>query len=285
VTTLRSTGGRNAYRYLAVQGFNTNIDYTFNYFAIPTDITPNRLMVEIHYYDPYDFTLNTGSSITQWGKNATNPAKTETWANESYADGQFQKMKTKFIDKGYAVLLGEYGVIARLSLGSAPLNAEYAGYRLYYMQYITRSLDSHGLVPFYWDNGGTGNNSMGLFDRSTGAKAYPDIIKAAVDTNRIGTGVGMLQLSPNPAKFSLSQNYPNPFNPSTTISFSLPSKSIVSLKVFDLTGQEIAAIVSQELSAGTYSRQWFAANMSSGIYFFRLQAGTYTETKKLVLLR
>ena len=285
VTTVRSTGGRNAYRYLAVQGFNTNIDYTFNYFAIPTDITPNRLMVEVHYYDPYDFTLNTGSSITQWGKNATNPAKTETWANESYADGQFQKMKTKFIDKGYAVLLGEYGVIARLSLGSAPLNAEYAGYRLYYMQYITRSLDSHGLVPFYWDNGGTGNNSMGLFDRSTGAKAYPDIIKAAVDTNRIGTGVGMLQLSPNPAKFSLSQNYPNPFNPSTTISFSLPSKSIVSLKVFDLTGQEIAAIVSQELSAGTYSRQWFAANMSSGIYFFRLQAGTYTETKKLVLLR
>ena len=184
VTTVRSTGGRNVYRYLAVQGFNTNIDYTFNYFAMPTDVTPNRLMVEVHYYDPYDFTLNTSSSITKWGKNATNPAKTETWANESYADGQFQKMKTKFIDNGYAVILGEYGVIARLTLGSVALNAEYARYRRYYMQYITRSLDRHGLVPFYWDNGDTGNNSMGLFNRSTGAQAYPDIIKATVDTNR-----------------------------------------------------------------------------------------------------
>jgi hypothetical protein len=81
------------------------------------------------------------------------------------------------------------------------------------------------------------------------------------------------------------QNYPNPFNPSTTISFSLPSKSIVSLKVYDLTGKETAIVVSQELSAGTYSRQWNAANMSSGIYFYQLHAGTYTETKKLILIR
>ena len=285
VTTVRSTGGRNFYRYLAVQGFNTNIDYTVSFFAIPVDVTPNRLMVEVHYYDPYDFTLNTGSSITQWGKNATNPAKTETWANESYVDGQFQKMKTKFIDNGYAVILGEYGVIARLNLGNAALNAEYAGYRRYYMQYITRSLVRHGLVPVYWDNGYTGNNSMGLFDRSTGAQVYPDIIRATVDTNGVTTGMGMLQLSRRPPLFSLMQNYPNPFNPTTTISFRVPSNSNVSLKVFDATGREIAALVSQELAAGTYTRQWDAAQFSSGMYFYQLQSGTYTETKKLVLLR
>jgi Secretion system C-terminal sorting domain len=95
----------------------------------------------------------------------------------------------------------------------------------------------------------------------------------------------MLQLSTNPVTFSLLQNYPNPFNPSTTISFSLLSKSIVSLKIFDLTGKEIATIDSQELSSGTYWRQWYAANMSSGVYFFQLRAGTITETKRLVLLR
>lgn len=88
-----------------------------------------------------------------------------------------------------------------------------------------------------------------------------------------------------PIGFSLCQNYPNPFNPSTTITFSLPSKSLVSLKIFDLIGKEVATIVSEELSAGSYTARWTAANLSSGIYFYRLQAGTFSETKKLVLLR
>ena len=88
-----------------------------------------------------------------------------------------------------------------------------------------------------------------------------------------------------PTEYSLSQNYPNPFNPTTTIPFSLPSKEFVSLKVFDLLGREVATIVSEELSAGTHTREWNAANMPSGIYFYRLQACVFTETKKLVLLR
>lgn len=88
-----------------------------------------------------------------------------------------------------------------------------------------------------------------------------------------------------PKTFELQQNYPNPFNPSTTISFSIPSRSFVSLKVFDTLGREVATIVSEEMPAGNYSRQWNAANMSSGVYFYRLQAGSFIETKKLVLLR
>jgi hypothetical protein len=83
----------------------------------------------------------------------------------------------------------------------------------------------------------------------------------------------------------LNQNYPNPFNPSTTITFSLSTKSFVSLKVYDLLGREVATLVSEVLSTGAYTRQWNAAKMSSGIYFYRLQAGLYTETKKLILLR
>jgi hypothetical protein len=87
------------------------------------------------------------------------------------------------------------------------------------------------------------------------------------------------------SSFTLEQNYPNPFNPSTSISFDLPSKSFVSLKVFDLIGKEVATIVSEEMPAGSYTKQWNAANMPSGVYFYRLQAGTFIETKKLVLLR
>jgi hypothetical protein len=88
-----------------------------------------------------------------------------------------------------------------------------------------------------------------------------------------------------PTHFALEQNYPNPFNPVTTISFSLPSKSFVSLKVFDLIGREVATLVNEELSSGTHSRQWNAAALPSGIYFYQLQAGNFTETRKLVLLR
>jgi pectate lyase len=85
--------------------------------------------------------------------------------------------------------------------------------------------------------------------------------------------------------FSLCQNRPNPFNPTTMISFDLPSKSSVLLKVFDLLGREVATIVSEHLTAGYHSRQWNADGLPSGIYFYRLQAGTFTQTKKLVLLR
>jgi hypothetical protein len=86
-------------------------------------------------------------------------------------------------------------------------------------------------------------------------------------------------------KYCLDQNYPNPFNPTTTISFSLPSKSFVSIKVFDLIGREVATIISEELQPGNYSRQWNAEYISSGIYFYRLRANSFTETKKLILLR
>jgi endoglucanase len=179
VTAVRATGGRNTYRHLVVQGFNTNIDHAVAFLKITADPTPQRLMVEVHYYDPYNFTLNeNNNTITQWGKDATDPAKSESWAAEAYADRQFQKMKTVFIDKGYPVLLGEYGAIARLNLGSAAANAEHAAYRIYYTGYITRSAAAQGLIPFYWDNGFTGDKGMGIFNRNTGAKAFPEMVKA-----------------------------------------------------------------------------------------------------------
>ena len=106
-----------------------------------------------------------------------------------------------------------------------------------------------------------------------------------MDNQLQNTSTAVAEPRTHPAVFSLTQNYPNPFNPATTISFTLPSRSSVSLKIFDVSGREVATIVSEEMSAGNYSRQWNAANISSGIYFYRLQAGSFTETRKLVLLR
>jgi photosystem II stability/assembly factor-like uncharacterized protein len=89
----------------------------------------------------------------------------------------------------------------------------------------------------------------------------------------------------SPNEYVLAQNFPNPFNPTTTIAFALPSTAFVSLKIFNSLGQEVAEVVSQELPAGIYSRQWNASGMPSGVYFYRLRAGGYTETKRLVMLR
>lgn len=94
-----------------------------------------------------------------------------------------------------------------------------------------------------------------------------------------------LSLNNTVLHFELAQNYPNPFNPTTTISFSLPSKSFVSLKVFDALGREVSIILSEQLPAGIYSRQWNAERFPSGMYFYRLQSGIFSETKKLLLLR
>jgi photosystem II stability/assembly factor-like uncharacterized protein len=85
--------------------------------------------------------------------------------------------------------------------------------------------------------------------------------------------------------FMLYQNYPNPFNPLTNFSFIIPARSFVSLKVFDVMGREVATLVNGELSAGNHTQQWNVANNASGVYFYRLHAGAFTETKKLILLR
>ncbi|MGB6066357.1 MAG: alpha/beta fold hydrolase, partial [Desulfomonilaceae bacterium] len=85
--------------------------------------------------------------------------------------------------------------------------------------------------------------------------------------------------------FELGQNFPNPFNPSTTITFSLPSRQFVSLKIYDVLGREVASLVSSTLSAGKHSVQWNALNNPSGVYFYTLQAGTHRESKKLLLMK
>ena len=85
--------------------------------------------------------------------------------------------------------------------------------------------------------------------------------------------------------YSLDQNYPNPFNPSTTISFVLPSRSFVTLKIYDILGRQVGLLVNEEMEAGSHERTWNAKGCSSGIYLCRLEAGKYSETKKLILLR
>jgi hypothetical protein len=88
-----------------------------------------------------------------------------------------------------------------------------------------------------------------------------------------------------PTEFSLSQNYPNPFNPSTIIQYAISSRQLVTLKVYDILGSEVATLVNQEQNAGSYNVDFNASKLSSGVYFYRLQAGSFVQSKKMILIK
>ncbi len=99
------------------------------------------------------------------------------------------------------------------------------------------------------------------------------------------TGVGSQVTLNVPQKYELFQNYPNPFNPSTKINFDIPKAGIVTLKIYDLTGREITQLVNDNMSAGNYSIDFNAANIASGVYFYRLEAADFVQSKRMVLLK
>ncbi len=88
-----------------------------------------------------------------------------------------------------------------------------------------------------------------------------------------------------PDDFQLSQNYPNPFNPSTNINFSIPKSGYVNLEIYDITGERVAVLVSEELTAGSYNYSWDASSLSSGIYFYKITSGAFTDIKKMILIK
>lgn len=103
---------------------------------------------------------------------------------------------------------------------------------------------------------------------------------------RYGTVTGLEPVSTiAPSKFDLSQNYPNPFNPSTTIKYQIPNNSYVTLKVYDMLGKEVATLVNTNLKAGQYELKFNASNISSGVYFYKIIAGNFTDTKKMLIVK
>lgn len=88
-----------------------------------------------------------------------------------------------------------------------------------------------------------------------------------------------------PAEFSLAQNYPNPFNPNTRIEYKLAIREYVRLNVYNMLGQEVATLVDGVRDAGTYNAEWNASGVPSGIYWYRIDAGNFSETRKMILMK
>lgn len=179
VDTVRKTGSNNAKRWLLIPGWNTNIEYTAgNYgFAIPTDslceAEGNRLMISVHYYDPYNFTLdeNMTSAKTQWGKYATE--NFDNWGQEDYVDSTMKRLNDTFVSKGFPVIIGEMGVQDK-----SHVSESFGEYRRYWTEYVIKAAKDNGCTPIYWDNGWNGEKGFGVIDRASCTVTQPEIIEA-----------------------------------------------------------------------------------------------------------
>jgi aryl-phospho-beta-D-glucosidase BglC (GH1 family) len=183
VDAVRATGGNNASRTLIVQGPETDVEKTLELMnTLPNDKIKDRLMVEVHYYSPFQFCLlekdaSWGKIFYYWGKvnhSKTDIERNSTWGEEDIVDKLFGDMKTKYVDKGIPVILGEFGAYKRkLSLPSdqALHNASIE----YFNKYVVKSAIKNGIIPYYWD---VPNN---LFNRNTGEVLDKDVVKAMMD--------------------------------------------------------------------------------------------------------
>jgi endoglucanase len=167
VDAVRSTGGKNAYRVLVVQGPSTDITLTNTLMTqLPTDKVPNKMMAEVHYYTPWNFCGMTkdetwGNQFYYWGvpnHSTTDTAHNPTWGEEATVDANFALMKKQFVDKGIPVVIGEFGAITRSNLTGDALKLHLAS-RAYYFKYVVKKSIANGLLPFFWDTGGLINRN------------------------------------------------------------------------------------------------------------------------------
>jgi len=140
----------------------------------------------------------------------------------------------------------------------------------------------------YWENAKSGTIiQQGTFNYTGDLITIPEV-KIFKDSSRLKvfyTPVSVDEQMLLPKQFALEQNYPNPFNPVTTISYSLPIKSLVELVIYNALGEKVNQLVKEKKEAGTYEITWYAEQLPSGIYFYRLQAGDFIETKKMLLMK
>ncbi len=177
VNAVRATGGNNSSRTLIIQGPSTDIEKTNNLMnSMPTDQIANRLMAEVHYYTPYQFCLMTadadwGIMFYYWGSgyhSTIDPTRNATWGEESDLNNFFGMMKTKFVNNGIPVILGEFGAYKRTGIADQALhNASVE----YFNKYVTQQAIANGMIPYYWDTGG-------LIDRNTGAIKDQGVLNA-----------------------------------------------------------------------------------------------------------
>lgn len=173
INAVRSTGGKNSYRVLILQGPSTSATLTSDLMTIlPADPATNRLMVEVHNYTPSQFCflnedVSWGKMVYYWGSNyhsTIEPDRNATYGEEDAHIADFEKVKAKFIDKGIPVIMGEYGAYRRDNSAHVPKDLDLHNASVdHWITFVTKEALARGIKPFWWDTGGAldrANNSV-----------------------------------------------------------------------------------------------------------------------------
>lgn len=218
----------------------------------------------------------TGYLVGSMGKVFKSTNAGENWFQQSTSTGL--SLKTVYFVSdltGYIAGNDEYSTFSRVLLkttnGGANWISQFAG-------------TNHGLYGVHFINENTGWIAGGESMNTYG-------VGVVYKTTNAGIPIGIEIISTEiPDQFSLSQNYPNPFNPETRIKFTIPAVGngrdrSVRILIYDMLGREIAVLVNEQLNPGTYEVNWDASAYPSGVYLYKLQAGDYSETKKMMLIK
>lgn len=274
IDAVRATGGNNSSRTLIVQGPATDIDETNKLMnSMPNDEIEDRLMVEIHYYTPYQFCLmdkdaSWGKMFYYWGKqnhSKTDAGRNSTWGEENDVEKLFGLMKTKFVDKGIPVILGEYGAYKRKLNPPSEQELHEASVE-YYLRYVTKSVLDKGIIPYYWDTPG------GMFERSAGAIRDRGILNAIMQVESDSTTTGFKS-----TKESNIRLYPNPFSNEINLSIDNPDR-VSKIAIYSLLGTRVETIDKPVIK----NTMQIGSTLHNGIYIVKVYGTNGTETYKIL---
>ena len=158
VNAIRAAGGMNETRYIGVPGYVTNPDLTVENLVLPEDIVPNRLMVAVHSYDPWDFAGS--AQYQEWGHTGVDVVPN---SDENAYVGMLNRLFNMYVRRGIPVYFGEFGAVRRTSAADEP-------FRLYYFRYVCKAMRDRRIPAIYWDNGNgkPGNDGFGVINHATG---------------------------------------------------------------------------------------------------------------------
>lgn len=242
--TIRQTGGYNNLRWVLIPGWNTDITYTAgDYgFIIPTDNYlsdkipegENRIIISAHYYAPWDFCGGESGEITQWGDDATDPAKTSTHSGQGFMAAQFKLLYDKFTSKGFPVIIGEFGAIDKCNY-----DEKNSYYREFFDHKICENSIKYGCIPMYWDNGYNSEYGLALFDREKATVTQQGIIDAMLkvyqpveEAKGTSTGIKLdrtkvdMEIGADPVSLATTLT---PVNSSDTINWSSSDETVVTV--------------------------------------------------------
>lgn len=215
--------------------------------------------------DPSKALTNVPSGFMDVEIGATGKAGSITWNTDSLANGTY-------------VARIFYHTAGSATTGALTVNGQQAAS----LNFTSSSMSSITTPPITINNGQVTTQSNSTLKLSSSGHVYIDYIQLAQQTS---TPTAIQKTPQMPNGYKLDQNYPNPFNPTTNIKFQIPKASHVKLTVYNILGQRVATLVDNQLSAGIHMVQFHADKLASGVYFYRLRAGNFVASKKLLLLK